>query len=68
MFNQIIGLKNVVNYWILALPWWTGSKQEDTRFSPFRKEIPSLVISLNFHTKNNNLISVELEKVLWHSR
>jgi hypothetical protein len=47
---------------LLALPWWIGLKQEDPRFSPYRKEIPSLVISLNFHTKNNNLISAELEK------
>jgi hypothetical protein len=53
---------------LLALPWWIGLKQEDPRFSPFGKEIPSLVISLNFNTKNNNLISAELEKVLWHSR
>jgi hypothetical protein len=68
MFHQIIGLKNVVNYWILALPWWIGLKQEDPRFSPFRKEIPSLLISLNFHTKNNNLTSAEVENVLWQLR
>jgi hypothetical protein len=37
-------------------------------FHHLQKEIPSLVISLNFDTKNNNLISAELEKVLWHSR
>jgi hypothetical protein len=27
MFHQIIGKKNVVNYWIPPLEWWTSLKQ-----------------------------------------
>jgi len=34
MFCQIIGHRNVVNYWILALQWWIGMKQETPKLPP----------------------------------
>jgi hypothetical protein len=37
MFHQIIGQKNVVNYWMLVVQWWTNMNQEALDFHQFLK-------------------------------
>jgi len=50
MFCQIIGHRNVVNYWIFALQWQIGMKQETPKLPPI------FVISLNFGISKKNKI------------
>jgi len=47
MFHQIIGYKNVVNYWILDVQWWTCLKEEAAGFHQFCIFL-SLLIFLDF--------------------
>jgi len=62
MFCQIIGHRNVVNYWIFALQWQIGMKQETPKLPPI------FVISLNFGIskkifKKNSALSLNLKVI-----
>jgi hypothetical protein len=51
MFHQIIGYKNVVNYGMSTLQWWTSCWHQAKKISRVFTKFcifPSLVISLNF--------------------
>ncbi len=52
MFHQIIGEKNIINYWIFVLELWIGLKQEALGVSNNFCILPSFVILLNLNISN----------------
>jgi uncharacterized membrane protein YsdA (DUF1294 family) len=73
MFHQIIGYRNVVNYWILAVQWWTCLKEVTAGFQQFCIFL-SLLVFLDFDISKKEFLknlafqktTTQPEKILWY--